>query len=438
MAWKTLTYSGWGRMKQATGPVARPERVSSLARALEDRPGPAIGNCRSYGDACLANDAPAIQTTRLDRILGFDEETGILEAEAGLRVGEIARIFAPKGWLPAVMPGTGFATVGGCIANDVHGKNHHSVGSFGQHVVELTLMQGGVPKTVTPKKKNTKLFEATIGGLGQTGVIASAKLQLLACKGDVMMVTERRIDGFDEFIAALDASNSPYSVGWIDATARGDDLGRGILEEGETGYGLVPAKKSSKSVPFDAPGFTLSAPIVKAFNTAYFRRVPAAGRTLVKPIQDFFFPLDRIHDWNRLYGKAGFIQFQCVVPPDKAEALKTILKEIAKAGLASPLAVLKRMGPGRAGLMSFPMEGYTLAVDFKNTGLAKSLIGRLEQMTADAEGRVYLAKDATLNAKHMPQMYPELPKFVAYVNKLDPDGAFETDLTRRLQIRSAS
>lgn len=437
MAWKTLTYSGWGRMKTATGPVARPERLSALTRALAERPGPAIGNCRSYGDACLKDDAPAIQTTRLDRILGFDAESGILEVEAGLRIGEIARIFAPQGWLPAVMPGTGFATVGGCIANDVHGKNHHSVGSFGQHVVELTLIQDGKPKPVSPTK-NAALFEATVGGLGQTGVIASAKLQLLACKGDVMMVTERRIDGFDAFIAALDASHSPYSVGWIDATARGDDLGRGILEEGETGYGLVPAKKGSKSVPFDAPGFTLSAPVVKAFNTVYFRRVPAAGRTLVKPIQDFFFPLDRIHDWNRLYGKAGFIQFQCVVPPDRVEPLKGILTEIAKAGLASPLAVLKRMGPGRAGLMSFPMEGYTLAVDFKNTGRAKSLIGRLEQMTADAGGRVYLAKDATLAPKHMAQMYPELATFAAVTNKIDPDRTLETDLTKRLHIRSAS
>ncbi|MEM7471923.1 MAG: D-arabinono-1,4-lactone oxidase [Pseudomonadota bacterium] len=253
-----------------------------------------------------------------------------------------------------------------------------------------------------------------------------------------MMVTERRIDGFDAFIAALDSSGSPYSVGWIDATARGDALGRGILEEGETGYGLVPPKKGSKTVPFNAPGFTLSAPVVKAFNTAYFRRVPETGRTSVKPIQDFFFPLDRIHDWNRLYGKAGFIQFQCVVPPNAVEALKEILKEIAKAGLASPLAVLKRMGPGRAGLMSFPMEGYTLAVDFKNTGLAHSLIGRLERMTAKAGGRVYLAKDATLSADLLGQMYPDLTEFAAAAQKADPKGVLETDLTLRLQIRSAS
>lgn len=436
MLWKTLTYTGWGRVAEATGPVARPERVSSLAAALADDAGPAIGNCRSYGDACLSDGHSAIKMTRLDRMIGFDAETGILEVEAGMPVGEIAKIFAPQGWLPAVMPGTGFATVGGCIANDVHGKNHHGAGSFGQHVVEISLMNAGKTTTISASK-HAELFKATVGGLGQTGVIVSAKLQLLACKGDVMMVTERRIDGFDEFIEALDGSEATYTVGWLDATAKGDSLGRGILEEGETGYGLVPAKKKSKSVPFNAPRFALSKPVVKLFNSAYFRRVPENGRTSVKPIQDFFFPLDAIHDWNKLYGKQGFIQFQCVVPPTQLDALKRMLEKIAHSGLASPLAVIKRMGAGRAGLMSFPMEGYTLAVDFRSGAQASKLIAELEATAADAGGRVYLAKDATLQAKHLPAMYPELAKFAAAAQKADPDGIYETDLTRRLKIRSA-
>ena len=437
MLWNSLTYAGWGRVKTASGPVARPERVSSLQAALADDAGPAIGNCRSYGDACLNDGGPAVKMVRLDRMIGFDETTGILEAEAGLKVGEIARVFAPRGWLPTVMPGTGFATVGGCIANDVHGKNHHGAGSFGQHVTEITLMRGGKPVKITPKK-DAELFRATVGGMGQTGVIVSAKLQLLACKGDVMVVTERRIDNFDDFTEALDGSKATYTVGWIDATAKGDQLGRGILEEGETDYGLVPSKKSSKSVPFNAPRFALSKPVVKAFNNAYYRRVSESGRTSVKPIQDYFFPLDRIHDWNRLYGKAGFIQFQCVVPVDKLSAVKRILEKIAHSGQASPLAVLKRMGPGRGGMMSFPMEGYTLAVDFRASNKAFKLIAELETMTAEAGGRVYFAKDATLDAKHVPAMYPELKKFAAVVNKVDPDGVYETDLTRRLKIRSAS
>lgn len=437
MLWKTLTYTGWGRVASATGPVARPERVSTLKAALDDQPGPAIGNCRSYGDACLNDGGSAVNMTRLDRMTGFDAETGILDVEAGMAVGEIARIFAPQGWLPAVMPGTGFATVGGCIANDVHGKNHHGAGTFGNHVTEITLMHAGKTHVISPSK-NAPLFKATVGGLGQTGVIVSAKLQLLACKGDVMTVTERQIEGFDAFVEALDGSQATHTVGWIDATAKGDALGRGILEEGETGYGLMPAKKKSKSVPFNAPRFALSKPIVKMFNNAYFNRVPASGRTSVKPIQDFFFPLDRIHDWNKLYGKQGFMQFQCVVPPPKLDALKRMLEKIAHSGLASPLAVIKRMGPDSAGLMSFPMEGYTLAVDFRTSPKASKLIAELEAMTAEAGGRVYLAKDATLEAKHLPAMYPNLSKFAAAANKADPDGVFETNLTRRLKIRSAT
>lgn len=435
MAWKQMTYTGWGRVASATGTVARPERASHLQSVLEQTPAPAIGMRRSYGDACLNDGGAAIQMERLDRLLAFDAETGLLDVEAGMQIGEIASIFAPKGWLPAVMPGTGFATVGGCIANDVHGKNHHGAGSFGCHVTEITLMRPDGPEVIGP---NDPLFRATIGGLGQTGVILSAKMKLVSCKGDVMTVTERRIEGFDAYITALDNSRATYTVGWIDATATGDVLGRGILEEGETSYGLVPQPAKSKSIPFNAPRFALAAPIVKAFNTRYFRRVPLAGRTSVKPIQDFFFPLDRIHDWNKLYGKKGFAQFQCVVPPGEVDTLKRMLEKIAYSRLASPLAVLKRMGPGRAGLMSFPIEGYTLAVDFRACAKAYSLIAELEAMTASAGGRVYLAKDATLEARHLPAMYPELDAFRDLVNSVDPEGAYQTDLTRRLQLRRAA
>ena len=435
MVWNSLTYSGWARVRSATGRVARPERTSSLSSVLADTTAPAIGQRRSYGDACLNDGGDVIDMTRMDRVMGFDAKTGVIEVEAGLCVGEIAKIYAPQGWLPAVMPGTGFATIGGCIANDVHGKNHHGIGSFGQHVISLKLLNNGKATEISPQK-NAGLFKATIGGLGQTGVIVSAKLQLLPCKGDVMIVTERRIDGFEEFLEALDNSRSTYTVGWIDATAKREALGRGVLEEAETDYGLVPDPKRSKSVPFNAPGWALSAPIVKLFNSLYFKRVPERGRTVVKPISDFFFPLDKIHDWNKLYGKRGFHQFQCVVPIAQAPALRAILEKIAHSGLASPLAVLKRMGPGHAGLMSFPMEGYTLAVDFPNKGRAEALIAELETMCVAAKGRIYLAKDATLDAKHLADMYPHLSKFAAVAAKQDPKGGYETDLTKRLKIRS--
>jgi len=390
---------------------------------------------RSYGDTALNDGGQVLDMTRLDRILGFDPETGILEVEAGCQVGELARLFAPRGWLPAVMPGTGFATVAGCIANDVHGKNHHGAGSFGQHVVSLTLLNGATRQVIGPKR-NAALFRATVGGLGQTGVIASAKLQLTPCKGDVMMVTKRRAENFDEFLEVLDNSAATYSVGWVDATARGESLGRGILEEGETGSGLMPAPKKARSVPFDAPGFALSKPVVKLFNRSYYHRVPAHGRTSVKPINEFFFPLDKIHDWNRLYGKRGFHQFQCVVPLAQRDALREMLGLIAGSGLASPLAVLKRMGEGRAGYLSFPMEGYTLAVDFPNRAQAALLIARLEEMTLAAQGRLYLAKDSLATGDRVKAMYPEHTRWAAEVAKADPAGDFTSDIIRRLDLRS--
>lgn len=435
MRWKTDTLMGWGRVLSATSEIARPERVQALEATVIKEPAPAVGNCRSYGDAALNNNGRSIDMTRLDRILDFDPETGVLEVEAGIKLGELTRLFAPKGWLPAVLPGTGFATVGGAIAMDVHGKNHHGAGSFGQHVASITLLVNSEKKVVSPKR-NVALFKATIGGLGQTGIILSAKLNLLLCKGDVIMVTERRVDGFDEFLSLLDSSEATYTVGWIDATAKGKALGRGILEEGETGSGLISARQKSKSIPFNAPGFALSPTTVRLFNNAYYRRVPDKGRTSVKPITDFFFPLDRIHDWNKLYGKNGFHQFQCVVPIEQAPVLREMLTQIAHSGLASPLAVLKRMGAGSAGFMSFPMEGYTLAVDFRNNEAARVLIPRLEKLAAEAGGRIYLAKDSLSNGDRIKPMYPDYDKWHAEVEKADPNGALKTDLVRRLDLRS--
>jgi len=433
MPWKEAEYSGWGRALRATGTLARPERARNLAALCGDTPAPAIGNRRSYGDACLNSGGRAIDLTRMDRILGFDEETGLLDVEAGMPVGQLAEVFAPRGWLPPVMPGTGFATVGGCIANDVHGKNHHNDGTFGAHVESFTLHTPGGLREVTAEDD---LFAVTVAGLGQTGAIASARLRMKRAKGDVMVVTERRVADWDAHLALLDASTTTYTVGWIDATARGAGLGRGILEEGETGSGLTPRKKGAKAVPLDAPGFALSPPVVRAFNALYWRRVPVRGRTLVKPINDFFFPLDKIHDWNRLYGRAGFHQFQCVVPLKAADALRAMLEKIAKAGIASPLAVLKRMGPGRAGMLSFPMEGYTLAVDFPNRGRAAEIIRELVGDTADAGGRIYLAKDALADAATVAEMYPGREAWAKAVAAVDPGGLLETDMTRRLNLRS--
>lgn len=435
--WKLSEYTGWGRVLEAKGELARPERHSALQSALQDTQAPAIGMLRSYGDACLNDGGKAIDMTRLDRVIAFDDDTGEIHVEAGAQIGNLLKAFASKGWLPPVMPGTGFATVGGGISMDVHGKNHHAAGSFGCHVTEFTLMTPDGPKVVSASN-DEHLFKATIGGLGQTGPILSAKFPMLKAKGDVMVVTERRIDDWDEHIALLDASDATYSVGWIDVTARGTSLGRGILEEAETGGGLVKAAKRGKKIPMNAPSFALSPPVVKAFNAAYWRRAPSAGRTVVKPIDDFFFPLDKLHDWNKLYGKRGFHQFQCVVPLNSVSALRTMVEQIATSGLASPLAVLKRLGPGRAGYMSFPMEGYTLAVDFPNTRGVEKVIQRLEEKTAEAGGRIYLAKDSLLRPETVRTMYPEHAEWMKCVQKTDPNQSYLTDLVRRLKLRDAS
>ncbi len=423
------TYTGWGRALRAEGTISRPASPVDLSATA-----PAIGNRRSYGDAPLNDGATVIDMTRMDQIVAFDPATGLITVQSGITLGDLVRVLAPQGWLPAVLPGTGFATVGGAIAMDVHGKNHHHMGSFCENVTAITIVQGDTPRKITPK--NTGLWKSTCGGLGQTGIITQATLQLTRTKGDLMLVTEQRATDWDHHIALLDASDAPYTVGWIDATAKGSALGRGIVEEGETCKGLRPTRRAAKKIPFDAPHWALSGPIVKAFNAAYYRRVPKSGRTVVRPIQDFFFPLDKIHDWNRLYGKRGFHQFQCVVPLGQANALRAMMDMIAESSLASPLAVLKRMGPGRAGYLSFPMEGYTLAVDFPNRPQARDLIAQLETATLAAGGRLYLAKDALSTGPALKKMYPDHPKWVANVTKADPQGLLQTDMTRRLELRT--
>jgi decaprenylphospho-beta-D-ribofuranose 2-oxidase len=435
MLWKTTDYAGWGRVHKAHGEVARPERASDLARLMDETPAPAIGMRRSYNDSLLNDGGRAIDMTRMDKILGFDAATGVVEVEAGVQLGELLRLFAPKGWIPAIVPGTGFPTIGGAIAQDIHGKNHHVLGSFGQHVLSVTLLQPGGTRVTASPERNKTLFRATMGGIGQTGVILSAKLQMIATPGTGMRVKETRVGDFDEFIDLLDKSRFDYNVGWIDGTAKGASLGRGILEEAELTTGIEARSIPAVTVPIDLPGFALSAPIVRMFNAAYWRKVPARGRTHVMPIAQHVFPLDKLYDWNRLYGKRGFHQFQCVVPVDAAPVLKDIVGRIAHSGLCSPLAVIKRMGPGRAGMLSFPMEGYTLAIDFPARDKAVHLIHELEAMTIEAGGRLYLGKDALASGDTIKAMYPEWQAWAAEAAKADPDGVLITDMVRRLGLR---
>lgn len=441
MIWAEKSYTGWGRVRRAEGQLARPEKAAALSAAMADADGAlaAVGGLRSYGDAALNGSGPGIVMTRLDRILAFDEETGLVEVEAGITIRALIEVFGPRGWMPAVVPGTGFATVGGCIANDAHGKNHHNAGSFGQHVEEIELICADETiRRVSPETDAT-LFRATIGGVGLTGIIRAARLRLAPCPAMVMEVEERRIPDLDAFMEALEASHHPFTVGWIDATARGADLGRGVLEEADfaSAPGKVKPSGTGPKIPIDAPGFLLSGPIVRLFNRAYFARIPSAGRARQRHLTKFLFPLDSLRDWNRLYGKRGFHQFQCVLPKEATDSLGNIMEAVAEAGLASPLAVLKKLGAGRAGMLSFPMEGWTLAVDFPNRAKATALIARLEEMTLAAGGRIYLAKDALTRPGSVATMYSELSAFRAVLAECDPTARFQTDLSRRLELRGA-
>lgn len=434
-AWKQAEQAGWGRALRSPATIARPERQAALHDIMATTPAPAFGARRAYGDAALNNEGALIEMSRLDRLLDFNGETGRVRAEAGVRLHDLLHLFGPQGWMPAVLPGTAHVTLGGAIACDVHGKNHHERGSFGQYVAAIDLLDATGQVLTLSEVENPGLFRATIGGMGQTGVILSAEMRMIRCPGGRVLLTKTRLPGLDAFLAAFESSTAPYSVAWIDATARGTALGRGVLEEGTLVEGPFRGPKRARKLPFNLAGLGLLRPVVKTFNAVYFRRASALGRTRTRPIDDMLFPLDGLAHWNRLYGRHGFHQFQCVLPQTVCEVvLPRILQTVADSGQASPLSVLKRLGPGRAGYLSFPMAGMTLAVDIRASRSARALLSKLNEMTAECGGRVYLAKDSTLSPALLQTMYPDLEKFRAVVTQADPRGVFRTDLARRLNL----
>lgn len=435
-----LTLAGWGRLTRGESAVMRPERLAELRAGLGAPPPRGViahGAARAYGDCALNTEGRALLTGRLDRILAFDEATGVIEVEPGVTFARLLTHFLPRGWMVPVTPGTGHATIGGAVANDVHGKNHEHAGSFGQHVSAFDLlMADGAIRTLRP---GDDLFRATAGGIGLTGIITRIAFRMVRVAGGRIAVRERRCTDLDAFLAAMEeAAAAPFSVGWIDGLARGARLGRGILEVADTFSGRLDLwPRKARAVPVDFPGLALNPLSIAAFNELYFRRVPEAGRERRVPVAEFFYPLDAISGWNRIYGKRGFAQFQCVVPHETGPAaLRDMLETIAAARQASFLAVLKRMGPGRAGYLSFPMPGYTLALDFPRRRGLEELYARLARRARDAGGRVYLAKDALLSRDDFTAMYPELPDFRAALAVADPGGLFSSDMARRLGLRA--
>jgi len=373
-----------------------------------------FGNGRSYGDSCLAASGHVLHMRPLARFISVDWTTGVVVAESGTTLDEILALAIPRGWFVPVSPGTKFVTLGGAIANDVHGKNHHLRGTFGRHVRRFRLLRSDRPPALCSAEENTDLFRATIGGLGLTGVIEWAELQLVPVRSSRMDVTTVRFGALDEFFALsgeLDGTHE-YTVAWVDCLAGGDAVGRGVFMAANhaTGGGLQVDRRKKLSVPVTPPISAINGLSLRLFNSAYYR-LHKAGRHRSQVAYDpFFYPLDRILHWNRIYGPRGFQQFQCVVPDAQAPTtVRALLAAIAAAGEGSFLAVLKMCGDVVSpGLLSFPLPGTSLALDFpQHARLGIGLFPRLDAIVRAAGGRLYPAKDAHMAGEDFRAAYPD-------------------------------
>jgi len=407
----------------------------------------ARGLGRSYGDVAQNAGGVVLDMTGLDGVLSIDGDTGVVRAQAGCSFGALLRCSVPLGLFLPVSPGTRHVTVGGAIANDIHGKNHHLEGSFAAHVRALSLLTpDGRSRTVTPGA-DPDLFWATAGGMGLTGVILDATIQMLRIDTAFCRVDVERLDDLDDCMEAMASGDDAYrySVAWVDLMATGAKLGRSVLSRGDHAtVGELPAQRAGLPLHYDprpllsvppwVPGGLLSPGVARAFNALWFRKTPRRQLGLIQPIPAFFHPLDGVNGWNRLYGRSGFVQYQLVVPFGAEATLRSLVAGLSRQRCPSFLAVLKRFGP-QPGMMSFPLPGWTLTVDLpaRFPGLAAILDG-MDDQVVDAGGRVYLAKDARMRACHVPAMYPRLDEWREVQAGVDPKGLLRSDLARRLHL----
>jgi L-gulonolactone oxidase len=416
----------WGRVMRAKHQVAKPAFVDELPGLLSEftpaEPGLAIGLRRSYGDTNLNPGGRLIDMTGLDRLIGFDRDTGVMRGEAGVSLSQCLQVLVPHGCFLPTTPGTRFVTLGGAVANDVHGKNHHSKGSFGNWVRKLGLRRtDGSVHEVGP---GDPLFHATVGGLGLTGVIEWVEFQAVGIPSAYVDAEDISFRNVGEYFDLMAAKKDLYehTVCWIDCLAGGEALGRGIFSGGNWSGsgGYAPHQEEpKKKMPIDAPGFALNPLSVTAFNTLRNGLKSTFAGRYHPHYEPFWYPLDGIANWNRLYGRNGFYQYQCVIPPGSArEAITDLLKTIAKSGQASFLAVLKDMGPVESlGLLSFPMEGTTLALDFPNKGeKTTKLMADLDRIVLAAGGRLYPAKDGRIPADVFRAGFPRWKDFSAHID----------------------
>ncbi|MEE2788502.1 MAG: FAD-binding oxidoreductase [Myxococcota bacterium] len=449
--WSETEQFGWGRYPRVTTKATRAEGVHDIQRALNDRAGQSViafGNGRSYGDAALIRDGRSILMRRLNRLLEFDYQTGWLKCEAGVTLRDLIATFVPRGFFPPVVPGTQLVTVGGAVANDIHGKNHHVDGTFSDHVRRMEILTASGEIVACGPELESELFWATVGGLGLTGLILTVEFKLLPIASPFIEMESIRVENLDEFFEInAESSDFTHTVSWIDSVTTGAALGRGIFMRGKHAPADAPVSSGLMSkitaavgpllnVPFDAPNWAMNQLSMKLFNFAYFRKHPKGKRETRTHYEPFFFPLDAIANWNRIYGPRGMLQYQLVVPnePDH-RTIRTVLSTVTDAGMASFLTVIKEFGPTVHGGLSFPQPGITLALDFPNHGAPLfELLNRLDDIVCDAGGRVYLGKDARLSPEHFRRMYPDWGTWKSVRDRWDPDEIFQSELSRRLGL----
>ncbi len=439
----TTVISGWGRYPMQSCKLNRPERYAELC-PLADVSLAIRGQGRSYGDAALNQNGHVMLTERINRLLEFDMERGILRAEAGITLAEILEVIIPGGWFIPITPGTKFVSLGGCVAADVHGKNHHHDGSFGDHILKIELiLADGSTVTCSPTEKN-ELYWATVGGMGLTGIIGEVTLKLIPIQNRYMIVRHHAANSFEQLFQMMQdiSLDDRYTVAWIDTMAKGPQSGRGIMMCGHHALAAdlpavpVPAKTERyHSIPFNFPEWVLNSSSIRTFNALYYWQEGRKQGSFICDYDSYFYPLDTISHWNRMYGKRGFLQYQCVLPD--ATAYDGIRKLLATLAGNSPsfLAVLKRLGKQGSGLLSFPLAGYTLALDLpiRDEGLF-ALLQRLDEIVLEHGGRVYLAKDARLSAASFRAMYPRYTAWLSIKNAVDPQNMFSSSLSRRLEV----
>ncbi len=443
-----MRLSGWGRVGAGDCTVQRPESPTEVAPLLADGGKATLiarGLGRSYGDPAVNSDGIVLDCSRLNCMISFDAATGVLDCESGVSLCEIIDAFLPRGFFLPVTPGTKFVTVGGAIACDVHGKNHHGVGSFGNFVQEIELLTPMGERRICTPEVHEDLFWATIGGVGLTGIILRAKVRLIPVETGYMKVDYHQCRNLEDMLSRMRESDHryTYSVAWVDCLARGAKLGRGVLMQGVhaaahdlTGAGRAsafPTRKTAIPIPVEFPGFTLNSLSIAAFNELFFRVHTTSEGTIVD-YDSYFYPLDKLLGWNKMYGRQGFLQYQATVPEDQLPGIVTLLERLGQTRRASFLAVLKIMGASNPGWLSYPVPGYTLTLDLPNRPGTVEFLRELDRVVLDHGGKLYFAKDACALPETIARMYPRLEEFKALRRLIDPEGRLSSNLARRLHL----